>query len=110
MKYRVLREMPFAKAGAEVLYKFQNDSYPIFKAGHICTILHIECNKTDLNRLIEEGWIEEVKPREFYLIQAQDLGGVWHIVDYAFNIDNARDKATSRPENARFIKVREVIE
>ena len=58
-KYRLLKDLPFAKAGAEVGVELA-----ISVRGKDNFLTWIGDPK-DLESLIDEGWIEEVKPREF---------------------------------------------
>ena len=68
MKYILKKDLPFAKAGAEVVFndkslcfevksdRWSSDSGDYKFVGH--------SNKSSL---IKDGWIEEVKPRTFYI-------------------------------------------
>ena len=66
MKYCLKKDLPFTKAGAEV---FVNDSaiWIEVKGEPYCRNLqqYREPIEEELQRLISEGWIEEVKPREW---------------------------------------------
>ena len=61
-KYRLLKDLPFAKAGAEVGVELA-----ISVRGKDNFLTWIGDPK-DLESLIDGGWIEEVKPREFYIV------------------------------------------
>jgi hypothetical protein len=61
--------------------------------------------------LISEGWIEEVKPREWWMVEFQSHTGDWILSSVRYyNPDLAREAACNYAGNPRFIKVREVIE
>ena len=98
MKYKLKRDLPFAKAGTEV--KLVNEKKAIEYNGYQCDIYDLR-----------DGWIEEVKPREWYEVETRKPDGTWNSHSHLryYNEQSARD-ATCRCEvNARFIKVREVI-
>jgi len=93
-KYRLLKDLPFAKAGAEVGVELA-----ISVRGKDNFLTWIGDPK-DLESLIDEGWIEEVKPREFYIVfdkNSKILGAI-------------DDQRTTFLGAHRFIKVREVLE
>ena len=112
-KYRLKKDLPFAKAGAEVFLDKDVTGNPIDNR------ISVEAEKNfggykyfhigysaDLQKLINEGWIEEVKPREYDIhINKKDIG-VW---DCANN--NWLWRPTKEPTNEplEIIKVREVL-
>ena len=64
MKYILVKDLPFAKAGAIVVVGgytklIQVDGYTIGDDN--------SKHRPSIQKLIEDGWIEEVKPREFYI-------------------------------------------
>lgn len=71
-KYRLAKPLPFAKKGTEVQY---GGSRIFVKRGESDLEVSIDALglrestpeniQKELQRLIDEGWIEEVKPREF---------------------------------------------
>ena len=91
MKYKLKKDLPFAKAGAEV----EIGGQPL----KLVWVMRVTKRKPDdliyigtKNELIEGGWIEEVKPREFWISKNQ----------FFVLIDKPR-------EAEKYIKVREVI-
>lgn len=62
-KYILKKDLPFAKAGTEL--DFLEDGVAtvqsIYRERDACFI----CELKDIDRLIEDNWVEEVKPREF---------------------------------------------
>ena len=72
MKYRLKKDLPFAKAGAEVrlVQGLAGDN-------NICYAIDVYpfwCPKKNFNE-----WIEEVKPREGWLAEDNDGGYVFYI-------------------------------
>src|SRR5574343_50077 len=68
MKYRLKKDLPFAKAG-NIIERIEISntamrSYDVVNHKEIRIWLNEE---SDNDHLINEGWIEEIKPREFYL-------------------------------------------
>ena len=63
-KYILKKDLPFAKAGTEVrIYtdlESEIDSIDILDN-------RVEISNMSDKQLLNEGWIEEVKPREFYI-------------------------------------------
>ena len=70
MKYKLKRNLPFAKAGTEIGLT-PKGCIPIsihnFTDLPKCDVSPIDICEEYINELISEGWIEEVKPREFEL-------------------------------------------
>ena len=112
MKYILKKDLPFAKAGI-ISQDFDGDKI-IF--GNIGTEFESDNKKFMLSedywfyklhipQLISEGWIEEVKPREFYLYDDQLAGEkIWYNT-----IEEAKEDL-ARWAHKKVIKVREVIE
>ena len=99
MKYILKKDFLFAKAGKEVRIFYGASQSSILFNTDISTIdLHISSSAEIY--LLKEGWIEEVKLKEFYIIIHKD--------------DNItmEDKIPERCElhNCRIIKVREIVE
>ena len=66
----------------------------------------LHCNKSTLKTLLSEGWIEEVKPREWWVNMHKDSGN-----NYFCNTkDEAIRTMWGLPEHNHIIKVREVIQ
>ena len=56
-KYILKKDLPFAKAGTEV--DIVDGEGILFDGYH--------CDYVNTGELVEKGWIEEVKPRTFYI-------------------------------------------
>ena len=112
MKYKLKKDLPFAKAGDDIIVGKTPMRKTIgidFTMGEPTVFSAITTG--DLEYLLADGWIEEVKPREWWEVEFQDAGGNWVFNGYRYKYEKqARYVATSTPQNARFIKVREVIE
>ena len=115
-KYILAKDLPFAKKGAEV--KHNNHRIYVqrgeFSLGAIIDsfelIESIPTNiQKELQRLVDEGWIEEVKPREFMLHFKKSNGEIYSIQDLTtkngYNVISKFDG-----EGVDSIKVREVLE
>jgi len=63
-KYKLKRELPFAKVGDEVF--ISSGAFVVKDPYQLGQVLYIEDYKNK-EKLITEGWIEEVKPREWYI-------------------------------------------
>ena len=67
---------------------------------------YIDCNKEDFDLLLSEGWIEEVKPRE-WIIYVDNKG------NYVSLCENLNRIVLQNPDRShnwdKLIKVREVI-
>lgn len=90
MRYRLKKELPFAKAGDEIhigecIYTDDMEAWAIGERG-------------DLKKLIEDGWIEEVKPRE------------WWVGEQVLMNEDITNTNYDPPEGIKYIKVLEVIE
>ena len=100
MKYRLKKDLPFAKAGDKIfqdeinLKYYVNNNMGLFYVG------------SDINQLLSEGWIEEVKPREFY-IEIRKSDGVATDV---YELIDASHNSANMIERYDYIKVREVVE
>lgn len=75
MQYRLKKELPFAKAGDKV---YQDLCKNFMVSTHNLGELKIGY-EDDKQRLASEGWIEEVKPREFEL-HLDDSGSITRIL------------------------------
>ena len=119
MKYKLKRDLPFAKAGSVILYSENRKEFD-GSLGSVSDMMSVETDKGYLSQWVEigakdnllsEGWIEEVKPREWYEVEVQTHNGDWVNWSTRFGDEQrARDAACNWAGNARFIKVREVIE
>ncbi len=97
MTYKLKRDLPFAKAGAEV---FTDDVgvYIMYEEKDYSEAVMLDYN-LDLDGLIKDGWIEEVKPREWWIVDCSEPAWLF-----------TKDQMEIKKENGcKFIKVREVI-
>jgi hypothetical protein len=99
MKYILKKDLPFIKAGAEVESSISEGCIPvaIFKN-------NITVSKEYLIQLISDGWLEEVKPREWKINIGTDGAAIFQDNEILLKfgrIDTPLIKS---------IKVREVIE
>ena len=72
MKYRLKKDLPFAKIGAEVEFHIYCDYNPQITHRDGKLIFYIKTEE-EIKQLISEDFIEEVKPREFYLLDDEEL-------------------------------------
>lgn len=100
MKYRLKKDLPFAEAGTKVQFL-----YASVKLSNVECYLNAGNNVTfrvtdedEVGRLFKEGWIEEVKPREWKLLLVNGKP-----YDYSYAPIESFDKQ-------EIIKVREVLE
>ena len=63
-KYILKKDLPFAKAGDEVLIKKEGLPSIMTNSGYLC----------DLPSFEFDNWIEEVKPRTFYINKTKNGG------------------------------------
>ena len=94
MKYRLKKDLPFAKAGTEVALNYDSN---IWTVRPLTT--KIDCPLCDIPEDVRNEWIEEVKPREWEVI-------LWN------NEISSKDiiMSPSAHDALKYIKVREVIE
>ena len=100
MKYQWKKEVPFAKAGTKV-HITSTGCVPISLFNHADGTGSDICIDS-LPQLIADGWIEEVKPREWYVLECNNPGLLWE--------SEAIKEQLAKNPNLKFIKVREVIE
>lgn len=110
MKYRLKKDLPFAKAGTEIWVDNLWDGWIDAKV-YAPTLMTNEYRWEKImlgkiSALEAEGWIEEVKPREFWVELKQDSYGNWKVNDVSENKDWLHEENTLY----KSIKVREVIE
>ena len=106
MQYKLAKDLPFAKAGTEINYSWRDENHPIFKFaidGNEHQLLYIECDEEDFGKLISEGWIEEVKPREFEIKLGENSIGLYDITNKKWIFHPFPVEPTSS------IKVQEII-
>ncbi len=96
MEYKLKKDLPFAKAGTrvdEILHRRGNNTLSFIRIGDCKCYL-------DANKAHIFDWIEEVKPREWWL-------GVNDVDDTSFPVIDRKDIGNGYDE---YIKVTEVIE
>jgi len=102
MKYKLKRDLPFAKAGSVILYSENRKEFD-GSLGSVSDMMSVETNKGYLSQWVEigakdnllsEGWIEEVKPREYYIYDCPECVTAYR----------------EQWESGSLIKVREVME
>ena len=91
MKYIWKRDLPFAKAGK--IISFTEDSIVIDRDD--TNSKKIYYNREDLDYLLSEGWIEEVKPRELWLVEDAYNGIVAGFEDEGLAIMNRAERFNS---------------
>ena len=96
MKY-INKKLPLLKVGEEIRYMNQDVS-----GVHCFESNGLHCSESTLKKLISEGWIEEVKPREWWVLECETPGLLWAGEDIKAQL--------KKNPNLKFIKVREVIE
>ena len=115
-KYILAKDLPFAKRGTEVNVSGDRIFVQRGKSKLEACIDALELwdstsenIQKELQRLIDEGWIEEVKPREFMLHFKKSNGEIYSIQDLTtkngYNVISKFDG-----EGVDSIKVREVLE
>jgi hypothetical protein len=127
MKYRLLRDLPFIVAGREIEVRLDVDLTPAIyvKNGTMCLHPH------QLARLIEEGWVAEIKVKPYtpipaaqfirdeinrlqeYVESMSGLGLSKEPREFEIKIVDGRVNMNPLPgtyETIEFIKVREVVD
>ena len=105
MKYILKKDLPFANRGAEILFGLNDWCYVVHKKAK--EEGGIEDGNTWIGRkqdLIDSGWIEEVKPREFILHLDKNNIGV--MVEH-YDLGKHYEKYS---KDSEVIRVCEVIE
>ena len=110
MKYRLKKDLPFADAGTEV---WIDNTWTAWIDANVYApnygVTEFETRKVMLGKsstLVAEGWIEEVKPREWWLEVTPE-----QVYVRVINLDmlgNPREKLFS--SGSELVKVREVID
>lgn len=98
-KYRLTKDLPFAKAGTSIEFERKEGYFPamLMKSTTPNNIwITFEGSLVSWNKLHTEGWIEEAKPREFWI--------------RADHITTEGEIENRYWDKSRFIRVREVIE
>lgn len=102
MKYKLKKDLPFAKAGDPVFLSC--GAFVVKDPYQNGRVLYIE-DSTHKDKLINEGWIEEVKPREFIIALRRADNVPFDAVLYT-----TKDQLISPTSDIYYIKVIEVIE
>ena len=110
MEYQTARDLPFAEAGTKVELSLSEGCIPM--SLYNIKDCEVTISKEFIGQLISEGWIEPIKPREWYEVETQRPDGTWSALSYLryYDKQGARDAVCRCEMNARFIKVREVIQ
>lgn len=102
MKHRTTKDLPFAKAGAEVNINSWGVYIVVDKLRLFLNYAEEGDNEQVLRRLLSEGWIEEVKPRECWVYWDKKKRRPVTAYEKPFEIGT--------PEDHELFKVREVLE
>ena len=99
-KYRLKKDLPFAKAGVEIEIGCNNNYDELINSRKDKKPAIYLKGQVSLQNLLNDGWIEEVKPREF-----------WIEVDPESGLSLHRDTKSEKKGYTftELIKVREVI-
>lgn len=99
MKYILKRNLPFTDKGVEVkIYINTQDRFSIITDAGKLTIITVP-HQDNLDFMIKQGWIEEIKPREVLIGEYRETGHRYLV--------NDRDTV---PSEVEVFRVREVIE
>ena len=105
MKYKLKKDLPFGKAGMDVQFSLEVEQHPkLYLCSQDVTDFNsywitFEGDRDDLKGLITDGWIEEVKPREWYISETV-------VRDYG----RERKESFFKHDRSDLVKVREVTE
>lgn len=97
MKYRVKKDLPSHRAGTDVDVRVSHWDNMHFNKDGI-----IQCSQEHLKELIADGFLEEIKPREFWVNVYNNYNAYVHLTK-----ESAENISKSSCET---IRVREVIE
>ena len=117
-KYILAKDLPFAKRGTEVNVSGDRIFVQRGKSKLEACIDALELwdstsenIQKELQRLIDEGWIEEVKPREWYEVERLMPNGIWAYESNRYDTEeDAISDYSGDKTKLRVIKVREVLE
>jgi len=106
MNYRLKKDLPFAKAGTIIELSPSEGCIPMaiydFRDLPGSEASNVNISKEYLDELISEGWIEPIKPREWWVLECETPGLLWAGEDIKAQL--------KKNPNLKFIKVREVIQ
>ena len=97
MKY-INKKLPLMEVGKEIDYSLNG----VIIGAHCYDDGTLHCTQADFNLLLKDGFIEEVKPREWLVLECDNPGLLWES-------EPIKEQLRKNP-NLKFIKVREVIE
>ena len=107
MKYRLKRDLPFAKAGETVYAEEYGISVCDKRIDQLPNYRHTQDQvDAEVQRLISEGWIEEVKPREIWVNEYADK----LVSNMYYDKKTAEDSAHYFSGYIRTVKFIEVVE
>jgi len=99
MKYKLAKDLPFAKAGTLINVNGREGCVPMSLWDNIIPDVSPEF----INKLISEGWITETKPREFEIKLGENSIGLYDITNKKWIFHPFPVEPTSS------IKVQEII-
>ena len=106
MKYVLKKDLPFAKAGAEIEIGFDNNYDELINSKKDKKPAIYLKGQVGLQNLLNDGWVEEIKPKEWYLIKDEHMGVVTGFEKEGLAV--AHKNLHHREEHLQIIKVREV--
>ncbi len=95
MQYVLKKDLPYANAGTEIEVEVNLSTSGIT----VFADPKIKCNS--IHTLLEDGWIEEIKPREVLVGEFKDNKHRYIINDCEISV---------QPDNVEVFKAREVID
>ncbi len=101
MKYILKKDLPFAKAGTAVGVSKNAGGVPMCLWEHTTP----DISKDFIEQLITDGWIEEVKPREFWVLKSSKSGLA--VCSTEERADDLADEFVEENQNVEIIKVTE---
>ena len=101
MKYKLKKDLPFAIAGTEVQLMPSKLMYPCITYEQNPSYEGVKIWIMDISNLIADGWIEEAKPREWYVLECENPGLLWE--------SEAIKAQLKKNPNLKSIKVREIL-
>ena len=102
-KYRLKKDLPFAKAGVEIEIGCNNNYDELINSRKDKKPAIYLKGQVSLQNLLNDGWVEEIKPREWYI-------GVCDTYESLHDDYESAKKwgQTIKSQNQEIIKVREV--
>ena len=109
MKYRLKKDLPFAKAGQELEEELPieyNQSVLWYREDMGNNSRQTLCRRFEIPQYIEEGWIEEVKPREWWIAVGTHIGIMTGFESESLAVGYKHQHY--KPEDITIVKVREI--